>query len=374
MKRVLIFLGLMIATILSGCLSEKEKEEVKALERAAKEKMETFLEDEFGDYKILECEQFVTIGFLDGNYISGITEFVVKIDDEKYNFAYNANSDTYWSDYYFDEIFDDIEDEVSNYEILNEAYNHEVNIYGNSVRVLEKKLLLHEDKNIDDVMERMQSSDEYLMECCFYFNNKNNFTPTNLGLDCIYNEYPNMKLILYNTAGGFYDPAYVLDKVIYKNSDYDDYHISVEYSHGKLVSVGGNYFKYDDNFYDVKITSIKYNVNDPERTNFPGVDFKREGAAYKIEFEKLVEVDLAENETSFINEDGIEVKVVYEDYFNLYMYLNKGEYENKYFYNSYTKKMDNIYPYDEGSYCEENFWLRDMASDNFIIAIYEEVD
>ena len=88
MKRVLIFSSLMIATILSGCLSEKEREEVKALERAAKEKMEAFLEDEFEDYKILEYEQYVDLGFLESNYISDITEFSVKIDGEKYVFAY----------------------------------------------------------------------------------------------------------------------------------------------------------------------------------------------------------------------------------------------------------------------------------------------
>ena len=374
MKRVLIFSSLMIATILSGCLSEKEREEVKALERAAKEKMEAFLEDEFEDYKILEYEQYVDLGFLESNYISDITEFSVKIDGEKYVFAYCADSDTYWSNYYFDEIFDDLKDKLSNYEILNEAYNYEINIYGNEIRVLEEKLFLHEDKNVDDVIDRMKNSDAYNMKCSYYFNNKSNFNPTDLGLDCIYNDFSNLKLDLYNTEKDIYDPAYVLDRVTYEDSDRNGYRINVEYSHKKLVFESGRYFSYDDNFYDVNITYIEYDENDPERTNYPETKFKRWGEAYKIKIEKVADIDIKMVETSFVNESGIEVKVVYEDYQYLNMYFAKDMYENKYLYNSYSKRMENIYSYGEGIYADNKFLLRDMDNYSFIIALYEKVN
>lgn len=374
MKRVLIFLGLMIATILSGCLSEREREEVNALEREAKEKMEAFLGEEFGNYKILEYEQYVELGILGDNYISDITEFSVKIDGKKYTFAYCADSDTYWSNYYYDDIFDDLIAKLTNYEILNEAYSHEVKIYGNEIRVLEENLLLHEDENVDDVMDRMHRSDAYSMECSYYFNNKRNFNPTDLGLDCIYADFPYMDLDLYNTAGNVYDPAYVLDTVQYEKVDRDECYISVKYSHSKIASVDGKYYRYDDNFFDVNITPVEYNINNPERTTYSEVNFRREGAAYKIEVEKLADIDFTKIETSFINENGIEVKVIYEDYLNMYMYFEKDQYEDMYLYNSFTKKMDNFIAFEVGSYFEENFEIMYVDEYSFIVALYKRMD
>ena len=374
MKRVLIFLGLMIATILSGCLNEEERKEVKSLERAAKKKMEAFLKDEFGEYKILEYEQYVEIGFLENNYISDITEFSVKIDGEKYVFAYCADSDTYWSDYYYDEVFAELEDELSDYGILGEAYNHSIKINGDNVWRLEENLILYEDKTLDDIKEENKKNRTYLIECCYYFDNKDNFNPTDLGLDCVYDDFLNVRLKLFNTAGDYYDPAYVLDKVEYEESDYDEYYIYVGYSHRKLVSVNGRYFSYDDNFYDVNITPIDYDVDDPERTTFPGVDFKRMGDAYEIEVEQLVEIESTQTKSSFINENGIEVKVTYDDYLDLSIYLESDIYENKYIYNSHTEKMDNIYRYGDGSYSEKSFVIRDMYNESFVVALYEKID
>lgn len=372
-KRVkFIVLIAMAMALLVGCMPEELRNEIKQKEREAKACMEDFLEDEFEDYKIVEYGLITSGNVIEGWDISSITIFEVKIDGHEYCFAYDLDDDSYWSNYYYDEIVDDLEDELSEYGILEYADSCEVNV-GKHISNPNVNLLLHEDEDVEDVIDRIQDGeDEYFTECYFYFSNERDFNPEDVALEYIYEDFSNMHIVLYNTDGDGKDLINITDTLDYKDSTYDENEIYVKYSHSKFVYVDGMYFSYDDNYYDIEISSIDYDENDPERTTFVGTEFKRWGPAYSIEVEQITETDNTEEKYDYVSEEGFTVNVTYSNFHRLEMYFTQGKYEDKYLYDSYSQRMEDIYIYSNKSYSTDHIWLKDMDGFSIILAMYEE--
>ena len=181
-----------------------------------------------------------------------------------------------------------------------------------------------------------------------------------------------MHIVLYNTDGDGKDLINITDTLDYKDSTYDENEIYVKYSHSKFVYVDGMYFSYDDNYYDIEISSIDYDENDPERTTFVGTEFKRWGPAYSIEVEQITETDNTEEKYDYVSEEGFTVNVTYSNFHRLEMYFTQGKYEEKYLYDSYSQRMEDIYIYSNKSYSTDHIWLKDMDGFSIILAMYEE--
>lgn len=365
----------LIATVMAmliGCMPEELREEVKQKEREAKAYMEDFLEDEFGDYKILSYELITGGNVIEGWDISSITIFEVKIDGDEYMFAYDCDDDSYWSNYYYEEIVEDLENELSEYGILENADSSKINV-GKHILNPDVYLLLHEDEDLDDVIDRIQDGkEEYYTECYFYFNNEKDFNPTDIALEYIYEDFSDMHLVLYNTDGEGKDTVNITDTLEYRDSSYEENEIRITYSHNKFIYLNGMYFSYDDNYLDVDISSTDFDEDDPDRVTYVDTEFNRWGEAFRVEIEQIAETEEVEEKYSYVSEYGFTVDVTYECFQRFQIYYEHGKYTDKYMYNSCSQRMENIYEYGAGDYYIEHLWFREVGEVDFVLAMYAE--
>ena len=374
-KRVkFIVLIAMIMTVFVGCMPEELRREVKQKEQEARVNMEKFLKDEFGKFKIIGYELITGGNVIEGWDISSVTIFEVKIDGDNYFFAYDCDDDSYWSNYYYDEIVADLEDELSEYGILEYADSCEIAV-GKHISNPNVNLLLHEDEDVKDVIDRIQDGeDEYFTECFFYFSNERNFNPTDVAMECVYEDFSNMHIVLYNTDGYGKDIINITDTLDYRDSSYEENKINVTYSHDKFIYIGGMYFSYDDNYLDVNISLTDFDENDPDRTTYPDTKFRRWGEAFRVEIEQIAETEELENKYSYESENGFTVSVTYEYFQRFDMYFQQGKYTDKYMYNSYSQRMEDIYEYSGRNYSTDYLWFRDIGEARFVLAMYEGRD
>lgn len=370
-KQILCVVSLLVVMLLTGCMSESVREEVESLEAEAKNKMEDFLDEEFSDYKIKEVEHIVSGNFIEGWDISQNTRFEVKIDGDNYVFVYRASDDTYWSNYYYDEIIEDFKDMLDEYDALEDADSCELSI-GMQVSSPDVYVLLHEDENLESVIEREKNGEcFYQSEAFYYYSNERNFCPEELRLDSIYEKMSNLHLVLYNTDGEGKDNENMLDTIECNDYHYDEDEIYITYTHNKWVEVDGMKFSYNDHYYDVEITPIDYDTDDPPRKYYTDVDFKYTDEAYSIKADRVgdIELDRGDYKESYINENDVTVHITEYSVNNFYMYYGK-EYEGLYVYVASEESMNQMNGNDNYNY--ESIRFNEEGYTKDVFAIYKE--
>lgn len=370
-KHILLPLSLIMAISISGCMPKELREEVASLEAEAKDKMDDFLDKEFSDYKITEVEQIVSGNAIEGWDISQDTRFEVKIDGDNYVFVYSASDDTYWSNYYYGEIIEDFKDMLDEYDALEDADSCELNI-GMKVSGPNVYVLLHEDKDLESVIEREEDGECYYeSEAFYYYSNERDFCPKELELDSIYEDISNLHLVLYNTDGDGRDRDNIIDTIECNDYHYDEDEIYITYYHNKWVEIGEMKFSYNDNYYDVEITPIDYDNDDPPRKYYTEVDFKYNDEAYAIEADRVgdIELDRGNYNESYINENDVTVHIT-ESNINVFSMYYDEEYEGLYVYVSSEESMNLMNGSD--SYNYESIRFNEEGFTKDVFAIYEK--
>lgn len=336
--------------LLTACgMSLAEKKEAKELESVAKKELKFFLKEEFDNFKIKETEQLVSENEMEGFDISDITQFVVEIDDEDYVFAYDAETKKIWSNYHYAKIIQDVESKLNESDVLEQAERCEIQISMSFSPDVE--LVLHEDDTWEDVLNRINSDrDVYLIEAFYYYTDQKDFQTFCYQLDKIYEDISCLKINMYNTNeeykenGGLHN---VMDSIEcqdkYTTDEEGQEEIYITYMHNKRVKIDNLLFVYNDHFYDIDITSIEYDENDPPITYYyyQQVDFVCTGQAYEIKGKFISDKERYNSSytETYVNANEVVVYIT-EDKINQFaIYYPCEDFENQYLYQSTSQHM-----------------------------------
>lgn len=372
MKKNTIGTILLIAIIflLTGCVSQELREQAKQYKKEGEVKLKAFLEDEFDTFTIDNVEQAIIGNTGTGYQVSAYTTCTVEINGQSYFFAYNRETDTYWSNYYYDEVIDGLEVKLAEYGILGNAESCSLEI-GILVEDVDARLLLHEDKNVDDVLECKNTGEyDYSIWAYYYFSNESNFEPKQINLDSLFEEISDIYINLRNTDGKGKEKYNIKDEIVYNANDYDGKEVQVAYYHNKIVKVNGVYFLYNDNYYNVEVSETEYDIEDPNRTLYENKDLKYTEEAYLVKATRIGDKPIKNGtyDECYVNDNGTKIEYDERQTNVVFVYYETPEkYEGLYAYQSKMQEMlritHNSYPTIE---------LEEKGTTETVLAIYKE--
>ena len=369
-KVFLAIVSIMVVFLLTGCISWELKNEAKQYKKEGEAKLKAFLEEEFNEYTLNDVEQAITGNGGIGYRVSPFTTCTVTIDEKSYFFAYDRESDTYWSDYYYDEVVEGLKNKFAEYGILGNADSSSF-VIGRYVSNLEAYLLLYEDDNCDKFFECIQSGEyNYEVKCEYYFSNESNFTPAEVNLDFIQQEIGNLYMALYNTDGNGTEKYNITDEIFYNAKDYDGEKMCISYCHYKIEKVNGLYFLYNDNYYDVEVAETEYKGKPENNDRYKDKKFEYTGEAYSIKATRLGDKDIENSDytDNYVNEFGVNIEYIDNGVDRVFVfYENAEKYEGLYAYDALSQDMEQI---TSSSYL--SVVLEETGTTDTVWAVFEE--
>lgn len=269
-KKIISVILILSIFTLTGCTPILLLPQINKIEKNAEQYMNNYLSKQYEDFKIVDVEAFSRPeGF--GHEISDMVKLLINIDSKEYEFYYNQNNNNVYSNYNYNTIANDLAEKVKKYKIPEDFEKTEIYIMVLDSTIGEIKTILHEDKTLNDVLNRIKTdNDSYSLCVNFYYIEKDDFTPYKIRIDTVFKEFETLNLNLYNVNQNYLtskDKVDIIDIITYA-ADYENsekVNLYVNVFHGGIKTVDKINFYYDDKYYDLKIE--KRNAFFGDKTN-----------------------------------------------------------------------------------------------------------